>query len=171
VLGCADVLAPDGVRVRRHSRRRATLTCTAADAAAAAAAADGGGGGGVMRSWNVTCDDDGSWVIAGSTVQLSTLLANCTTRPPIPGIIVVITVIIVITVICVSFPQLLHQYKIARNSQRLPSPPYDISAVCRRYQLSQLPQFYTINELTASVGRPRSADVIAMTSFIYLFIY
>jgi len=104
VLGCADVLAPDGVRVRRHSRRRATLTCTAADA-------DGGGGGGVMRSWNVTCDDDGSWVIVGSTVQLSTLLANCTTRPPIPGIIVIITVIIVITVICVSFPQLLHQCK------------------------------------------------------------
>ena len=65
VIGCADIVAPEGVVVRRHSRQNATITCSAS---------------GTQRSWDVSCQND-RWVVPGA-LHLSNLLSNCTQLLP-----------------------------------------------------------------------------------------
>jgi len=67
VVGCADIVPPDGVLVQRHRPHDATISCRAAA---------------VTRSWNVTCQD-ARWVVAGARLHLSSLLDNCS--QPLPG--------------------------------------------------------------------------------------
>jgi len=72
VVGCADIVAPEGVVAHRHGPRDATITCRASD---------------TQRSWDVSCQDD-RWVVSGGLL-LSSLLNNCTQL--LPGILTLVS--------------------------------------------------------------------------------
>jgi len=69
-MGCADIVAAEGVLVHRQRHGdSASITCRSSSS-------------GTTRSWNVSCQDD-RWVVPGG-LRLNTLLDNCTQL--LPGI-------------------------------------------------------------------------------------
>ena len=68
VIGCADIMAPEGVVVRRQDANEASVTCRLASDTH------------TQHSWNLSCKND-RWVVPGG-LHLNSLLDNCSKLLP-----------------------------------------------------------------------------------------